>query len=95
LFHLYKSNDNPYDTDSIKLTSITTSSLGPKVQDLKLINNPSETVTGNHLGWVVSYKMGSCQEPLLIPIILATQEAEIRRIKVQSQNRQIVRETLS
>jgi hypothetical protein len=31
----------------------------------------------------------------LIPVILATQEAEIRRIKVESQPRQIVNETLS
>jgi hypothetical protein len=30
-----------------------------------------------------------------MPVILATQEAEIRRIAVQSQPRQIVRETLS
>jgi hypothetical protein len=30
-----------------------------------------------------------------MPIILATQEAEIRRIEVQSQPRQIVHETLS
>jgi hypothetical protein len=30
-----------------------------------------------------------------MPIILATQEAEIRRIAVQSQTRQIVHETLS
>jgi hypothetical protein len=32
---------------------------------------------------------------LLTPIILATQEAEIRRIMVQNQPRQIVHETLS
>jgi hypothetical protein len=31
----------------------------------------------------------------LAPVILATQEAEIRRIMVQSQPRQIVHETLS
>jgi hypothetical protein len=31
----------------------------------------------------------------LMPVILATQEAEIRRIKIQSLPRQIVRETLS
>jgi hypothetical protein len=31
----------------------------------------------------------------LMPIILAIQEAEIRRIKVQSQPRQIIPETLS
>jgi hypothetical protein len=31
----------------------------------------------------------------LMPVILATQEAEIRRIAVQSQPRQIVHETLS
>jgi hypothetical protein len=30
-----------------------------------------------------------------VPVILATREAEIRRIVVQSQPRQIVRETLS
>jgi hypothetical protein len=30
-----------------------------------------------------------------MPVILTTQEAEIRRIKVQSQLRQIVQETLS
>jgi hypothetical protein len=37
--------------------------------------------------------MASCQ--WLIPVILATQEAEIRRTAVQSQARQIVHETLS
>jgi hypothetical protein len=31
----------------------------------------------------------------LMPVILATQEAEIRRIEVQSQPREIVQETLS
>jgi hypothetical protein len=31
----------------------------------------------------------------LMPVILATQEAEIRRIEVQSQPRQIVHQTLS
>jgi hypothetical protein len=31
----------------------------------------------------------------LIPVILATQEEEIRRIEVQSQHRQIVPKTLS
>jgi hypothetical protein len=30
-----------------------------------------------------------------VPVILATQEADIRRITIQSQPRQIVRETLS
>jgi hypothetical protein len=34
-------------------------------------------------------------EKLLMPLILATQEAKIRRIKVQSQPQQIVPETLS
>jgi hypothetical protein len=33
--------------------------------------------------------------PRLTPVILATQEAEIRRILVQSQPRKIVQETLS
>jgi hypothetical protein len=35
------------------------------------------------------------EHPCLIPVILATQEAEIRRIMVQSQPRQIIYETLS
>jgi hypothetical protein len=35
------------------------------------------------------------QVPWLTPVIPATQEAEIRRIEVQSQPRQIVLETLS
>jgi hypothetical protein len=39
-------------------------------------------------------KVGS-QELVFTPIILATQEAEIRRITVLSQPRQIVHETLS
>jgi hypothetical protein len=30
-----------------------------------------------------------------MPVILTTQEAEIRRIKVQSQSRQIIHKTLS
>jgi hypothetical protein len=38
-------------------------------------------------------KKARCQ--WLTPVILATQEAEIRRIKVQSQTGQIVHETLS
>jgi hypothetical protein len=33
--------------------------------------------------------------PWLTPVILATQEAEIRRITVQSQGRQVVHKTLS
>jgi hypothetical protein len=37
--------------------------------------------------------LGECR--WLTPVILATQEAEIRRIEVQSQPRQIVQETLS
>jgi hypothetical protein len=35
------------------------------------------------------------QAPWLTPVILATQEAEIRKIAVRSQPRQIVHETLS
>jgi hypothetical protein len=42
--------------------------------------------------WERKLSMARCQ--WLTPIILATQEAEIRRIVVQSQPRQIVRETL-
>jgi hypothetical protein len=36
-----------------------------------------------------------CQTPWLTPVILATQEAEISRIKVRSQSREIIQETLS
>jgi hypothetical protein len=38
-------------------------------------------------------RLAGCQS--LIPVILSTQEAEIRRIMVQSQPRQIACETLS
>jgi hypothetical protein len=37
---------------------------------------------------------GQAGHQWLMPIILATQEVEIRRIEVQSQHRQIVLETL-
>jgi hypothetical protein len=40
-------------------------------------------------------KMEFSQHQQLTPIILATQEAEIRRIMVRSQSRQIVHEILS
>jgi hypothetical protein len=46
------------------------------------------------LGGLGKEKQGS-RHRWLTPAILATQEAEIRRIKVQSQPRQIVQETLS
>jgi hypothetical protein len=42
---------------------------------------------------IVILKSLSCQ--WLTPVILATQEADIRRIMVQSQPRQMVRETVS
>jgi hypothetical protein len=41
------------------------------------------------------YKHGVSQAPWLTPVILATQEEEIRRIMVQSQLWQITHETLS
>jgi hypothetical protein len=44
---------------------------------------------------ISSSKPQDCQVLVLTPVILATQEAEIRRIKVQSQPRKIVCETLS
>jgi hypothetical protein len=37
----------------------------------------------------------TCHAPVAHTVILATQEAEIRRIKIQSQPRQIVHETLT
>jgi hypothetical protein len=40
-------------------------------------------------------KRGKTQTPVLTPVILAAQEAEIRRITVWGQPRQIVCETLS
>jgi hypothetical protein len=43
----------------------------------------------------VLYKNKLSRVLVLTPIILATQEAEIRRITVQNQPRQIVHETLS
>jgi hypothetical protein len=42
-----------------------------------------------------SFKKELARHWWLTPIILATQKAEVRRIKVQSQPRQIVHETLS
>jgi hypothetical protein len=44
---------------------------------------------------MLSQKTNQARSWWLIPVILATQEAEIRRIKVRGQLRQIVRETLS
>jgi hypothetical protein len=43
----------------------------------------------------VLLKRVECRHQWLTPVILATQEAEIRRIEVQSQPRQIVHEPLS
>jgi hypothetical protein len=54
------------------------------------------TNTECHLGACSKYKMS--QAPVADtynPIILVTQEAEVRRITIQSQLRQIVHETLS
>jgi hypothetical protein len=45
----------------------------------------SETLSEKYASWAL----------WLVSVIPATREAEIRRIKVQSQPRQIVRETLS
>jgi predicted P-loop ATPase len=43
----------------------------------------------------VTFKAEGPRHPRLMLVILGTQEAEIRRIKSQSQPRQIVHETLS
>jgi hypothetical protein len=43
----------------------------------------------------VVQKVGGARQQWLTPVILATQEAEIRRIMVWSQPGQIVHETLS
>jgi hypothetical protein len=44
---------------------------------------------------ILKKSTGSAQQWWLTPVIPATQEAEIRRITVQSQPRQIVHKTLS
>jgi hypothetical protein len=53
-----------------------------------------------HSGAIIALTKGLIKDrwsrhPWLIPVILATWEAEIKRITVQSQHRKIVYETLS
>jgi hypothetical protein len=54
-----------------------------------VINYQQETAPGENY-YFGRREIGICQYWWLTPIILATQEAEIRRITVQSQPRQIV-----
>jgi hypothetical protein len=62
-----------------------TSDKGPNTSELHLSHLENGTRNGISQAW----------SQWLLLIILATREAEIRRITVRSQPRQIVRETLS
>jgi hypothetical protein len=60
------------------------------------LNHPSDGITdvGHQPGKTITLKCILARRRWLTPVILATQEVEIRRIAVQGQPRQKVRETL-
>jgi hypothetical protein len=65
----------------------------PAIADIENINNSSKSSNFEPSKYFKNVFSAKCQ--WLTPIILTTQEAEIRRIVVQSQPGEIVPETLS
>jgi hypothetical protein len=69
--------------------------LGESCGSFKIISNYFDQCLSARINTTFIKNHSDCRTPVAHTVIPATQEAEIRRIVIQSQSRQIVLETLS